>query len=393
MKVCYFISTCGHGRGGHFYSLKETANALKDSVDCVIINIGMFQSPIIDSINVTKYDVYFNGLNPIGVAWKIFRILRKEKPDVLHAFDFSSHFFSRLISLILKVPAIQTKPGGPNPNGFFPYAETLILYSLENEKYFSKAKEFSNTKLYCVPNRISPFESDVIRIKKIRERIDNSKPIFLRICRIYSDYKESIIQSIDLVNRLNKEGCPCQFILIGVVQNVELFQELSAMQSEVFSIICDEEFTVNAGLLIDFADYVVGTGSGIMEAASKGKVLLTPLAGKHYPLLITPNNFKEVFATNFSPRNQVTNFNEQDNFQAIKNVLCDNSKKSILEKESLVNFDKYFNIYSVTDKYVEIYNTASYSGQKRLIDLAGSMYKSSRYFLSAYVKRLIRWRR
>ena len=384
MKICYFISTLGHGRGGHFYSLKVTAESLKQKVECVIINIGIFNSPVIDSANVKTYNVRFTGLNLLSAIRKLSRIVRHEKADVFHAFDTNSYFFARLMGSAYKKPVVLTRCGGPNPNRYYPYASDLIAYSTENEDFFKKERKFTTTRIYLIPNRISRFKSDFTRIDSIRSRLDSKSKIFLRISRFSSGYKVSIVQCINLINRLNEDGYLCQLVLIGAIEGKEVFDEIAQFQNEKIKIFYGDEYTVCANELIDIADFVIGTGRGFMEAASKGKILLTPLMNCKYPLLVTEKNFGKVFATNFSPRNQIENYDEDENYKTIVRVLCDESLMANMKERSKLLFDKFFDIDAVVDKYCDIYRTVTYSKNIRAFDMALNMYTCLKTFISYY---------
>ena len=97
MKVMYAISTLTHGRGGHMHDLKAISNSLQSKSDGFIINIGLKKSPVISQGNLQVYDLYFNGFNFITVLIKIFKIVNKEKPNIINSFDESS-FLIKLFS-------------------------------------------------------------------------------------------------------------------------------------------------------------------------------------------------------------------------------------------------------------------------------------------------------
>ena len=54
-----------------------------------------------------------------------------------------------------------------------------------------------------------------------------------------------------------------------------------------------------------------------MEAASKSKILLTPLKGAKYSALIKDSNFEYLYNTNFSPRNYLNNNSEEKNLRML----------------------------------------------------------------------------
>ena len=87
-----------------------------------------------------------------------------------------------------------------------------------------------------------------------------------------------------------------------------------------------------------------------MEASSLNKMLLVPHKDSDYPLLVTKDNFDDIFSTNFSPRTHVAHFNEESNLEAIYNHLkTDNPTASKLW------FDSYFNVQKGAEVYRSLY--------------------------------------
>lgn len=117
MKVCYLITTLGHGRGGHFYDLRTTAEALSRRLECVILNVGVCASPVIDSASVRSHNVWCNGFD---VLRQSSRILAREGADVIHAFDARVVFLAGALSAMHRKPLVLTKCGGPNPKWYYP---------------------------------------------------------------------------------------------------------------------------------------------------------------------------------------------------------------------------------------------------------------------------------
>ena len=369
MKVCYFITTLGHGRGGHFQSLKATVQSLRERLQCVIVNAGRTNSPIVDSTEAPVYNVRWNGINVPSALRRACHIARNENPDVLHAFDSLSYFLARLIGKAMRLPVVLTKCGGPNPRCYFPYAKQLIVYSAENEAYFERARKFASSCLYRIPNRATELTDDTEGIRKIRRMLRGEAKVFLRINRFVEYYRTSIFQSVHLIKRLNAEGRSCQLVLIGVPEDKRVFVEICGMRKRDIVILADDEYTVAAAQLVSVADFVIGTGRGVMEAASKGKVLLTPIKGGRYPLLITEDNLAAVMATNFSPRNVLAGFDEEANYQAIASLLTDDASLARQGRWSREIFDRLFSMERVTDTYCDLYRKAEYDRKVSALDV------------------------
>ena len=98
MRIVYFITTVGHGKGGHFHSLNTVANALGSTENVHVINIGFKPSEVLDKTNYEVTFVGFNGYNFLSTYLKIKTHLKQLNPDAIHAFDVESFAFSRLFS-------------------------------------------------------------------------------------------------------------------------------------------------------------------------------------------------------------------------------------------------------------------------------------------------------
>jgi len=384
MKICYLISSHGlggKGGGGHFYSLKTTAEAVKEKCDCVVADIGVNESPVIKSANVKSYHIRFMGLNVVNAMRSLNKIMVQEKPNVLHAFDTDSYFFARLVGFMYKKPSILTNCLSVGPPRFYPYADHLIFYSAENKRYFEQMRKYKRAGLHLIPNRASRVKTDFQRINNIRAYVDNNSKVFLRIVRFSRTYKADMIQSINLVNRLNKIGYPCQLVFIGALQNKEVFDEIAQFQSERIKLFHSDEYTINASELIDIADFVIGTARGFMEAASLGKILLTPSKNGKYPLLVTEESFHEAFDLNFFPLNRLKSYDEEENYKNIVRALSEESFSAILKRQSGLWFEQYFNIDNVVDTYCDIYRSLTYDTKHCPIDFLLNMIACFKHFL------------
>ena len=61
MNIVYFITTVGHGKGGHFHSLNTIANAVGATENVHVINIGYKPSAVLDKNNYKFSYIDFNG--------------------------------------------------------------------------------------------------------------------------------------------------------------------------------------------------------------------------------------------------------------------------------------------------------------------------------------------
>ena len=368
MTIVYFITTVGHGKGGHFHSLNTIANAIGETDNVHVVNLGVQPSEVLDKTNYNLSFVNFNGYNFLSVLFRIKKLISQLEPDVIHAFDVHSFAFSRLLSKSRKQASYLNKCGGPNPKKYFPVSDNLVLFSKENKAYFDSKERYYDTKLTLIPNRVRPVELDSSRIEAFYAKHDKADLSLLRIARIGKHYHKSISQAINLVSWLKTKGLKVRLIVIGTIQSEtnynEILEEIKSKNLEDDVIVeTSDEFTYNASELLDVGDVIIGTGRNFMEASSLNKMLLVPYKDADYPLLVTDANFDAIFTTNFSPRTQVTDFNEQANLDSIYKAL-----KSKEERTSKLWFEAYFNVKKGVDLYKKVYLNQDVPKNSNLID-------------------------
>ncbi len=353
MKVIYLVTTLRHGIGGHIYSLHTTADSLKDEIDIKIINIGIKPSPIFNDSTDDYQFIFCNGFNFLSVIKKLNAIIKNEDPSCLHAFDDKAFLFAKIVSYKNNIPVLLTKCGGENHKRY-PYNRDIVLYSQENIDFYRSIKKFKSTRFHFIPNRVTQFSDNDMLIKGIKTEISD-KISFLRISRISTYYENSILQSIRLIEQLVADGYKSVvLVIVGVVESPEVLRKIS---SPNVLLLTGNEYTKNAKELINAFDFVIGTGRGLMEAASKGKLLLSPSKYYKFPIFVDRFVFGSLLSTNFSERNN-PDIKEEENYNKI--VRCIDSVHERIDNSaySIKMFDKHFNIKSVTDQYLKLYDNS-----------------------------------
>lgn len=388
-KIAFFISNLGRSiGGGHAYSMKTTISALSEEIDPVIVVIGLTKYRLFSQSEHKVYNIHFDGLNIPQVFDALRRVMKTERPGKLHAFDLHAYFFARFLHFRYKVGLILTKCGGPNPPYYFPKFHTVIVYSSENLEYFEKRRRFKNTTKLLVPNRVLQVQTDQQRVAKLRQYIATERGrTFIRIARIGKEYEQSILQAINLVNKLNQEGLKTTLIVIGVVYDQTIYNRMQSLNNENIIFVTDPDFTINSSELLSIADFVIGTGRGLMEAASLGKVMLTTVANSSFPVLVNESTFQALFETNFSPRNSLSQAVLGMAYAEIKEAVQNEDKLHALKEFSSQVFYKHFAISSKKEFYKDIYRHLKYVGRHSLLDfIIHALYTMRTFFL--YSKRL-----
>lgn len=368
MKILFFISVHGHGRGGHFHSLNHISQKIGEQHEVKIISFGPGRSDIIEANPHFHQHIKFKGFD----LFKLMNIIKKESrvfnPDIYHCFDEGSYNIVRLIIPSNKYKIVLSKCGGPNPI-YYPTVNNLILFSLENQKWFQSQNKFRRANIHLIPNRVKP----LIIIPKFyqREKISNEF-VFMRICRIGHSYKKSIQDSINLISILLARGLnKIKLYVIGVVQDADVFEkfnnhELVKNGNVIF--LTDTTYTTEASKMLYLADVVIGTGRGLMEASSLGKPMLSIDKNGEIPILLTGTYFNDAFETNFSERNAFDNLNNIQNINNITQLITDKNYYKDISEFTSICFDKHFNLDKVSEAYPNVYEKSSTGKRKLLVD-------------------------
>lgn len=327
MRVVYIVSVTRKGLGGHYHSLSAIASSIADlGHDVSVVSFGYRRSPVLHALSpkINTYHIEIN--NPIFSFpfSKLWKLIRQLDPHAIHAFDEHAFLPARIIAKCRQIPVVLTKCGGPLPKYFFPRGDTLTVFSKADHGYFlGKWRQ-----VLLLPNRVRSFRTDNFLVRQIQERIP--KPYnfhILRITRIGFYYKKTLLASITLLNELRKHGVNACLIIVGAIYDPDVHSELKKLGGVHVYIFTDATLVTDAKRILAVADIVIGTGRSLMEAASLGLPVLSPVSNLDIPVLLTSKNLDAFLDENFSERSVV-------------NVSRDNAIKDIA---ALVNDDTYRN--------------------------------------------------
>jgi glycosyltransferase involved in cell wall biosynthesis len=364
VKVLLVTNTGSTGIGGHLYTVRSHYEALRHAVDCALVGIGAVKSPAFDSLPGRTFHVFFRrGLAHFRELREFLKIVGAERPDVIHTFDSTACAFARVAAWRLGCGLVVTMCGGPNPEGpypraYFPQVDRLVLFSEENEQFFTRQPRFRRTKLWRIPNRVNEVVPDAEKIGRLRQRLRPGVPTVLRVGRISGYFGKTAAQAIALVKRLTQEGCPVQMLFVGVIQQAAARAAIDQALGPHGIVVSDAEFVTLGSAIVDVGDFVVGTGRSLMEAAARRRVLLAPTRDGAYPALVSETNWAALFRTNFSERGVVVPWDEEANYQAIRQVVLDPGRRQALAAFSRSLYEQHFALPPVMGRYLQLYGEA-----------------------------------
>lgn len=367
MKILFLITNENQGVGGHYHSLNQISKKIAEKHQVKIVSIGPGYSNIIESNPYFMKNIYFNGFNIYSLNKELKIIISTFKPDIYHCFDHSAYNIIRLKVSTIKNKIVINKCGGPNPHSFS-HALNLILFSYENYLWFQSQVKYNSSNVYLIPNRVNKIEKlNVIQpFNKLKNRFH-----FIRICRICSVYEKSIVDSINLIEKLLSVNVNnIMLYIIGTIEEVNVFNKYiihPLVKSGYVIFITKSKYTSNASKMLYLADAVIGTGRGLMESASLSIPLLTINSEGDIPVLLNSENFNDALMTNFSERNFFVMHKNQENFEEIIKLINNQDFYLKMSEFSKKMFDRYFNIKFIACEYSKVYINAKY-GKRHIID-------------------------
>jgi glycosyltransferase involved in cell wall biosynthesis len=194
----------------------------------------------------------------------------------------------------------------------------------------------------------------------------------VRICRITAFYRKSIQDAINLVDYFHSKNIQnIRLYIIGVVQDTSTFNDFKEnhlVKSGHVKFFTDPAYTDEASKMLYLADAIIGTGRGLMEAASLSKPLLVINRNGEIPVLLNELNFDDAFKTNFSERNVFPKLNDNDNKESITRIISDKENYNANGSFVRQSFEKYFSLEKTKEAYQTAYNESRMSKRKLLFD-------------------------
>ncbi|MGK0179973.1 MAG: glycosyltransferase involved in cell wall biosynthesis, partial [Nitrospinales bacterium] len=110
MKLAIISGTTAPGGGPrHIYSLLEKMDRKEWDIIICTHNDGSYWNKLI-ALGITPYDLVLRKLS-LSAFFKLFKVLRREKPDLIHTHGKGPGLYGRLIGWILGIPVVHTFHG------------------------------------------------------------------------------------------------------------------------------------------------------------------------------------------------------------------------------------------------------------------------------------------
>jgi glycosyltransferase involved in cell wall biosynthesis len=196
-KICYLIN--GLSSGGAemmLYRLLERLDREKyDPHVVILLNLDGPLRKRIEDLRISVRSVGFRSKYDFHALWKLFKIIKTIKPDILHTQLFASDIIGRIMGKYLKVPVIITSIRNSYYGGFWRdkmiqwterFTDRTTIVSREAAKQFSERKVIPQEKLRVIYNGIDvdKYHHQANREDKKHKRLSIGLPVngFLLLC-------------------------------------------------------------------------------------------------------------------------------------------------------------------------------------------------------------------
>lgn len=279
MKILQFIGQLGTGGAEKF--CVELSNEMARQNEVLLISATKIEPEMIPPRKLAK-DVKLIQLNSKKKSlmgfFQIFRILRREKPDIVHIHSsLLVFFFSILVIFFKRIKFTHTIHSTITPayQKLFNYLNKIrflskdlhhvCISSASQREYQSK---YPKLHFYKIDNGIAPMTTTP-QLADVQEELKELKEgrdyLFVSIGN-YSTFK-NFTMLVEVIKRLNRKGCRLSLIILGDDKSKDQEQWNRVKLSK-------DDHTHQLGLRSNVADYLFCADALIMSSLQEGVPLV-----------------------------------------------------------------------------------------------------------------------
>ncbi|OUW80499.1 MAG: hypothetical protein CBD77_00215 [bacterium TMED217] len=332
MNVFLYASQYTKYMGGHFRSLLTTAKYL--NIGKINAFVGLPESlkkrNYIEIKNIFPYEKIVwlpkNRYLPreIFLTKYLQKVIKKQKIDLIHSFDLSSHIISSLYKMIIdkNIRICATVCGGTIGHKY-PFSYPIIVYSKELKEMMIKRFQFNKNGIFIEKSRmdISLFRKDLENnnLKKLIPGKNDHRKNILFITRISNLKINAILLLFEGVVELSEKRKDFCLVMVAFSENNKLRKFIEKKIEDINKKIGDEiivhakELSSSSISLYKNFDIIIGVARVCFEAMMSSKpVILIGERGCSGIIDVKNKKYlKKLIKTNFSSRELNTTWNVQ----------------------------------------------------------------------------------
>lgn len=227
MKILYVVFEAL--LGGHVLSATTVAREMKSRGHSVMIagKRGRMTPEIEESMPFFDVEIpvfhkrrqtYFTW-SSFAAVWRLRKIIRNEKIEIVHAFDARSYVHGYLASLLEDVTILCTLCGGVDPYYNLPLARKIIVFSEEQKKRMTETWKWSSESIEVIRTRLDlqKIQDQSISIASenlLSYGVDPNRPLLMMITRFDALQIRGIYSLLDAIDQLRTRFV-LQMVFIG----------------------------------------------------------------------------------------------------------------------------------------------------------------------------------
>lgn len=314
MALKILMATMSLGIGGAETHIVELAQELKRrGVDVIIASNGGVYVKDMEENGIRHYRVPMNKRNVFNLISSYFRlrkIIKKEKPDIVHAHARISAFICALLRKTLNFPFITTAHWVFDTSRGLRYltnwGQKSIAVSEDIKDYLIKNYQMNPRDIFVTINGIDTekFSAQTSGRRIIDEfGLDENSPIITSVSRLDNDRSLVASQLMDIAAALDKRLPGVQLLIAG---GGNVYNEMKAKADKVNAMLGRRAVTMTGprtdiNEIIAAGDVFVNVSRSALEAMASEKPVI--LAGNEgYIGLISPENLDAARESNFCCR-------------------------------------------------------------------------------------------
>lgn len=388
LKVLF--KNMGFGGGAPRSLLQYVRIVKKNNIDVVVVGQHTYEPVEYKRNKVRLIDLpYFEVNKPLKSFWLLLRylkIIKEEKPDIIHTTTLINCYFHKIISSVTHIPIIYNIPGGKVDQFAADILdnEELLVYSDENKMELVKYG-YDSSKISVISNRIETSNYIDQYHDHYESLADNDSELqFLLISRFSDNHVNSINYVMNLVQMLNLDNVNVRLEILGDGKHYKHFLELAnKINAKVGNeIIRLHGFKHNVLDFIEKSHIVFGKGRSVLNGVLNSRISFVVSENK---TISHCNNktFDNLKRYNFSGRNleEICEYKEFRRY--ITNLLQGYIDLSYI-KELKQTTSEFYDIRYAEDKIMNLYKKTT----QTKVDFNPSYFKVIKEYIKLYYKML-----